>query len=150
MLVALSTLVTIGLTILPLVLGFAKLVPKLVAFARTLFGASRGVVGASGFFGVVMTLFFWAGGIGALVFVVMNFDLEMYLKVLNTVVAPFGAVLKGLVALMVSALPSSMPSHFSGLLGIFNYGAIMSVLVLSFSIEFYLRLVMLYLVRRGR
>ena len=150
MLAALSTLVTLGLTLVPLVVGIAKLVPRLFKFLASLFGASRGAVGASGFFGIVMALLAFAGGIGLFVFLVMNFDLQMYLKLLNMVVAPFGVVLRGLVSLLVSALPSSLPSNVSSLLGVFNYDAILSLLLLSFSIEFYLRLVMLYFVRRGR
>ena len=150
MLAALSALLTVGLTMLPMAVALGKLAPRLFAFLRGLFGASKGAVGASGLFGIVMALLAFGGGIGFIVFIVMNFDLQIYMKLLNVVITPFSYVLRGMVSLLVAAMPSSMPANFTSLLGIFDFNAIISLLVLVFSVEFYLRLIMLYFVRRGR
>ena len=144
----LATIVGILISLVPLIFTAAKIVPKIIAFFRAIFGASKGYVGKSGAAGVALAIFTFIGGVGFVVFMYYNFSLEFYLGWLDFVLTPFAFVIKGLLNMIISQLPASMPQSFAAILGIFDFAKIVSLFLVGWCTEFYMRMFIYFFARR--
>ena len=149
---ALSGVYFVVLTIMPIIVTVAKVFPKIFAFLRGLFGASRGAMGKSGILGLILSVVGIGGGIGWFVVFILSFDFQIYLKILDVVLTPFSFVLKSVVQLFVNSIQATTPLNKSvlALMKIFNWDKIVSLLMLGFACEFYIRLLTINLIRRGK
>lgn len=145
----LSGLVLVVSTIVPLVFTIARIAPWVRRMIQIAWNASRGSgVGLrSGFWGAVLVLFSFAGGVTFLLSLYFGWGLQVYLKFLDIVFTPFSYVAENLISGFVSQLPS-LPANSASVLCLFDFTRCFTLLVTGFCFEVYLRVLIYYWVRR--
>jgi hypothetical protein len=151
MLEALGSLIMIVTTLVPLLFTVAKSFPWIMRLIRYLWSVARGGVafGRSGLWGVVLFAFTFVGGFGFFASIYFGFGFEIYLKFFDLVFTPFSYIAENLISSFISQLPS-LPANTSSVLCLFDFGRIFTLLVLGFSFEVYMRIIIYFIVRRGR
>jgi len=149
MLAALGSIITIVSTIVPLVFAIAKVFPRLKHFLKLVWDWSRGTLpgGRSAFWGLGVALFGFVGGFAFLVSLYNGVGLRIYLSFLDLIFTPFAWVVEGLLSGFISQLPS-LPSNTASVLCLFDFSRVFTLLVIGFSSEVFMRIVIHYLVRR--
>jgi hypothetical protein len=151
MLAALGSIIMIITTIVPLVFTVAKAFPSILRFFRTLFAFSRGgaILGRSGFWGIAVAAVSLVGGFGFFISIYFGWGFEFYLKFFDLVFTPFSYVVEELIRSFIRQLPS-LPPNSASVLCLFDFSRCFTLLMLGFGFEVYMRVLIYFLVRRGR
>jgi len=150
MVALLGSLIMIVTTLIPLIYTAVKAFPWIKGFILVVWNAARGrVLLRSGIWGVLMTSLFFVGGIGFFVSIYFGWGLELYLKFLDLVFTPFAYIAEHFISSFVSQLPS-LPSNAASVLCLFDFSRCFALLVVGFSFELYMRILLYFLVRRGK
>jgi hypothetical protein len=152
MLETLAAIVMILTTLIPLFYTMSKAYPWLYELLKQLWRSATGKNTAgrrSITWGLVMTLFSFVGGFGFFVSIYFGWGLSLYLSALDLIFTPFAYIAEHLIASFVSQLPS-LPSNAASILCLFDFSRCFTLLVVGFSFEVYIRVLLYYLVRRGR
>jgi hypothetical protein len=138
----------VATTIVPLIYTVAKVAPYAYRFFKLMFAASRGAVpsGALGLLGFLTGALSIAGILGFFASIYFGWGFELYLKFFDFVFTPFAYVAQNLIASFISQLPN-LPANTASALCLFDFGSVFTLLVMGFSFEVYLRIIIFFLVR---
>jgi hypothetical protein len=139
----------VGTTIVPLIYTVAKVAPAVYRFIKLMFSGSRGMAasgGALGLLGFLTGALSIAGVLGFFASIYFGWGFELYLKFFDFVFTPFAYVAQNLIASFISQLPN-LPANTASALCLFDFGSVFTLLVMGFSFEVYLRIIIFFLVR---
>jgi hypothetical protein len=146
----LSSILMVVTTLVPLVYTGVKAMPIVLRFVKLVFSGSRGIVaagGLSGLLGFLTGVLSIAGILGFFASIYFGWGFELYLKFFDFVFTPFAYVAQNLIASFINQLPN-LPANTASALCLFDFGSVFTMLVLGFSFEAYLRIIIFFLVRR--
>jgi hypothetical protein len=150
MLAAIGSIIMILTTVIPLIWTAVRVFPKIRTLLQFLFMASRGTMKAkSGLVGILLFVFTFFGGFSFLVSLYFGFGFELYLKIFDIIFTPFSYVVENLIRSFISQLPS-LPANSASVLCLFDFSRCFTLLILGFSFEVYMRILIYFLVRRGK
>jgi hypothetical protein len=137
-------------TIITIISTAIKLFPRIRAILAIIFGVASGRWTAkSGLIGILLFLFTFIGGMGFIVSIYMGFGLELYLRFFDFLFTPFAYLAESFISSFVSQLPS-LPANTASFICLFDFSRCFTLLVTGFSFEVYLRVVIYFLIRRGK
>jgi len=148
MLAILSSILMVVTTIIPLIFTGVKFIPKLWQMVKYLFVPGSFVM-RNLWWGVFMAIFSFVGGFIFFISIYMGWGLEYYLKFFDIVFTPFSYITENLIRQFINQLPN-LPANTSSILCLFDFGSVFAFLIMGFSFEVYLRILIYFLIRRGR
>jgi len=148
MLSVLSSILMVITTIIPLIFTGVKFLPKIWAMLKWLFAPGTFVL-RSLWWSVFMGIFSFIGGFIFFVSLYFGWGIELYLKFFDFVFTPFSRVVETLLSQFIDQLPN-LPANTSGILCLFDFGSVFTFFMIGFSFEVYLRILIYFLIRRGK
>jgi len=105
--------------------------------------------GKSPLFAILYGVLVFLGGLSLILYFYFALGFQLYLKFFDVIFTPFSWVIETLFKMFIDQLPN-LPANTSSVLCLFDFGSAFTLFFLGFSFEVYLRILVYFIVRRGR